>query len=80
MRDMEIQHPDITQAERTGYPFRMFPAKPDRATTVRMFMEENRYDFFLYCMGLSDVIEDYLEKNCQEFQDWQWDNYRDVGW
>ena len=69
-----------TEAERTGYPWRRSPTKPDRNTLVREFLRERKDDFFRYCLGISEVVDDFLEENRDDFQDWQWDNYRDVGW
>lgn len=79
-RDIDIQHPDITEADRTGYPRRILPIKPDRDTLLREFLRERKEEFFLYCLGLSEVVDDFLEENRNDFQDWQWDTYRDVGW
>lgn len=80
MRDRDIQHPDITAAELTGYPRRFLPELPDHETLAREFILDKGDDFFEWCMGKADLVEDYLCECRAEYQDWQYNNYRAIGW
>lgn len=74
-----IQHPDITAAEATGYP-RSRPSIPDRRTVERGYIRETIEAFALYCMGKQDLVEDYLTEHRTDYQDFQWEVYGEVAY
>lgn len=79
-RDIDLQHPDITEAERTGYPRRAFPPIPSRSDAFRRFIEENERDFLDYCLDDVSLVEDYVFDRRESFQDWQYNNFREVAY
>lgn len=79
-RDIDIQHPDITEAERTGYPRRVFPPILSRSEAFRRFIEENERDFLDYCLDDVSLVEDYVFDRHDSFQDWQYENFREVAY
>lgn len=79
-RDIDIQHPDITEAERTGYPLRMFHPMPSRSEVFQRFIKENERDFLDYCLDDVSLVEDYVFDRRDSFKDWQYENYREVAY
>lgn len=78
--DRDLQHPDIMEAERTGFPRRTFPPIPIEWEAKKSFIRENEQDFLDYCMGCSELVEDYVFEHHDDFQDWQYENYREVAY
>lgn len=76
--DRDLQHPDITQAERTGYPLRTFPYMPSKREAYKSFIRENERDFLAYCLDIEDLVDDYVFDRHDTFQDWQYENFREV--
>lgn len=70
MHDMNIQHPDITAAERTGYPF---PRKVELTIPEEMVKEycQQEFDNFWYFLTISnpDAIIGFLDDYPSEFND-----------
>lgn len=80
MDERNIQHPDITAAERTGYPRRTFPPMPMMGTAYELYIKDNEQDFLDYCLGRLELVEDYIFSRHSDFQDWQYENYREVAY
>lgn len=78
--DRDLQHPDITEAERTGFPRRTFPPIPPRSEAFQRFIKENEQDFIDYCLDDVSLVEDYVFEHHDDFQEWQWDNFREVAY
>lgn len=78
--DRDLQHPDITVAELTGYPRRTFPPIPSRSEAFRLFIKENERDFLDYCLDDVSLVEDYVFDRHDNFQDWQYENYREAAY
>lgn len=78
--DRDIQHPDITEALRTGYPRRFPNHDQDRETVEREFIEENEDGFLLFCMARREIVEDYLAEHQDEFREFKWSTYGEVAY
>jgi len=70
MSDNNIQHPDITEAERTGYPQRRTVSVPLTNKIIRNYIDEEKDEFIDFCMMRQDVIDDYLRTTADYFEDW----------
>lgn len=60
--DMDIEHPDITCAERTGYPCPA-PYKVEVEVTEsvqRSYINDNKEDFIDWCFADPEIIRRYL--------------------
>lgn len=70
MNTSDIQHPDITAAERTGYPF---PRQVQITVTEDLAKEfcQSNFDIFWYSMMIchSDAVTDFLDQYHQEFDE-----------
>ena len=75
MRDIDLEHPDITCAQSTGYPRQRPVEMPTRREVEQAFLEETQDDFFRFCRDLSDIVEEYLAENQIAFQDFQWETW-----
>lgn len=76
--DRDLQHPDITEAERTGYPKQIHCRAPDRFTVEREFIEDTSWLFTEFCTGIFGVVEDYISKYHIEYQEFQMEAYGEV--
>lgn len=70
MNDQNIQHTDITSAERTGYPARRMVSVPLTDKILRNYIWEQRQEFIDFCMMRRDVIGDYLRSTAEDFEAW----------
>ena len=78
--DRDLQHPDITAAQATGYPRRSFPQVPPEYEAMKSFIQENEQDFLSYCLECGDLVEDYVFAHHDTFQDWQYEHFREVAY
>ena len=70
MNDRDIQHPDITGAERTGYPARRMVSVPLTDKIIRNYIWEQRQEFIDFCMFKRDVVDGFLGDMQDDFEDW----------
>lgn len=70
--DRDLQHPDITAAERTGYPrrFNLTNASDYSEEILRKFTEEMEWAFLDFCRFKTPLLEEFAEKFYVEFQEW----------
>lgn len=79
MRDIDLEQPDAPRALPGDCPQQRPVEMPTRREVEQAFLDENRDDFLRYCSGLQDIVEDYLAENLIAFQDFQWENWRRIG-
>jgi hypothetical protein len=68
---MNIQHPDITAAERNGYPFPRNQTVTVTEELAKQFCYSSwdvLWDHLMVCF--SDAIPDFLDNYAQEFNDY----------
>lgn len=71
MNSMDLQHPDITSAERTGYPTKPYAVKIELDSGVqRAYIKDNEDDFIDWCFADPDIIQHYLEETERSLAEW----------
>lgn len=71
MNSMDLQHPDITSAERTGYPTKPYAVKIELDSGVqRAYIKDNEDDFIDWCFADPDIIQHYLEETERSLSEW----------
>lgn len=70
MRDLDIQHPDITAAELTGYPWRPRRKLEYSPELLREFTKEMEWAFLDFCRYKEELVEEFVQEQYQDFQDW----------
>lgn len=71
MNSMDLQHPDITSAERTGYSTKPYAVKIELDSGVqRAYIKDNEDDFIDWCFADPDIIQHYLEETERSLSEW----------
>ena len=71
MNSMDLQHPDITSAERTGYPTKPYAVKIELDSGVqRAYIKDTEDDFIDWCFADPDIIQRYLEETERSLFEW----------
>lgn len=72
MNDRDIQHPDITAVERTGWPAPVpYRMKLEIDSEVqRAYIDDHRDDFIDWCFADPDIIRHYLEETENRLSGW----------
>lgn len=69
MNARNIQHPDITAAERTGYPMRHVCVEVTDAA-IRNYITEDVGSFLDFCFMDKDAVDRYLDATMRQFENW----------
>lgn len=70
MNERNIQHPDITAAERTGYPSRRHVSVEITDTAIRNYITEDVGSFLDFCFMDKHAVDRYLEATRAQFENW----------
>ena len=71
MRDMDIEHPDITAMERDGRVHTPYKVEIEVTTAVqRAYINDNNDNFIDWCFADPDIIRRYLEETGRALNTW----------
>lgn len=67
----ELEHPDVTCAQRTGYPMGAEPENVDCRENRSEYLQERIQDFLAWLWaGDEDVIERFIAENQRDYRNW----------
>ena len=70
MRNM-LEHPDITNARRTGYAVSQGNGNTDCPETRAEYIDDNSYRFISWVRrNYPELIDEYIELHQRDFNDW----------
>ena len=70
MNEQNIQHPDITSAERTGYPRKRMVTLDITDKMIRNYIWEEKTEFIDFCIQDGAIIDQFLALMRDDFEDW----------
>jgi len=66
-----LQHPDITAAERDGYPAWQFPENQDTPETRKEYIEEHTKELLEWLrLGYPEILDEFIEMHSWDYRSW----------